>query len=107
MRQRRTVEEEIESPVALPENLLKKSKLNPNYKLANNLRNYIEEFWRGPTSDDLIAKFDGNVKDKAVFKAVLKQMATLDPKTKRWKLKPQYESWRCCTATIPHVFTNW
>jgi len=92
MRQRRTVEEETEAPVALPEDVLKKSKLNPNYKLANNLRNYIQENWRGPTSDDLIAKFDGNVRDKAVFKAVLKQLATLNTKTKRWKLKPQYES---------------
>lgn len=92
IRQRRSVADESESPVALPDDVFKESKLNPNSKLAHSLRDYIEEFYKGPTSDDLIAKFDGHVNDKAIFKALLKQIAELNPKTRRWTVRPQYET---------------
>ena len=37
------------------------------------------------------SKFDGNVNHSAVFKAVLKQIAVLDRKTHRWKLRDQFK----------------
>ena len=37
-----------------------------------------------------VAKFDGHIKNSAVFKAVLKQIATLNKTTHRWSLREQF-----------------
>lgn len=91
IRARRDAKEEAEQPLSSSD-LFKKSKLNPNYKLAQKLRDYLEDHWTGVESDQIVSKFDGHVKNSAVFKALLKQMAELDRSTKRWKLKPQFKT---------------
>jgi len=90
IRERRSVNDEIEAPLSNTD-IFKKSKLNPNYKLARQLRDFLQESKRGKLTDDLVTKFDGNVNHSAVFKAVLKQIAVLDRKTHRWKLRDQFK----------------
>ena len=68
IRARRDAKAEAEQPLSVSTDLFKKSKLNPNYKLAQQLRDYIEDHWSGVTSEDIVSKFDGNVKSSAVFK---------------------------------------
>ena len=67
IRARRDAKEEAEQPLSSSD-LFKKSKLNPNYKLAQKLRDYLEDHWTGVESDQIVSKFDGHVKNSAVFK---------------------------------------
>ena len=90
IRDRRSVKDEIKTPLTTGENIFKKSKLNPNYKLAQKLRDFLNSHHGGVKTDTLVAKFDGNIKNSAVFKAVLKQIATLNKVTHRWTLREQF-----------------
>ena len=67
IRARRDAKQEAEQPLSSSD-LFKKSKLNPNYKLAQKLRDYLEDHWTGVESDQIVSKFDGHVKNSAVFK---------------------------------------
>ena len=66
IRARRDAKDEAEQPLSSSD-LFKKSKLNPNYKLAQQLRDYLQENWSGVDSDQIVRKFDGQVKHSAVF----------------------------------------
>ena len=90
IRDRRSVKDEIKAPLTTGEDIFKKSKLNPNYKLAQKLRDFLNAHHGGVKTDTLVAKFDGNIKNSAVFKAVLKQIATLNKVTHRWTLREQF-----------------
>jgi hypothetical protein len=76
IRSRRDAKDEEAHPLTLSDDVFKKSKINPNYKLAQKLRDYIQDNWSGVSSDDIVAKFDGHIKDNSVFKVKLKFTVT-------------------------------
>ena len=90
IRARRPVEAELAAPLTSGGDIFKKSKLNPNYKLAQKLRDFLDKHRGGVKTDTLVAKFDGHINNSAVFKAVLKQIATLNKTTHRWSLRQQF-----------------
>ena len=90
IRARRPVEAELAAPLTSGDAIFEKSKLNPNYKLAQKLRDFLNGQRGGVKTDTLVAKFDGHINNSAVFKAVLKQIATLNKTTHRWSLRQQF-----------------
>ena len=67
IRARRDAKAEASQPMGDNSHIFKKSKLNPNYKLAQKLRDYLQDRWSA-SSDDIVSKFDGHIKSNAVFK---------------------------------------
>ena len=59
IRSRRNIQDEIAAPLTVSdENIFKKSKLNPNYKLAQKLRDFLSEKRGGVKTDTLGIGFE-------------------------------------------------